>query len=308
MFRRLFIMAGMWTIAGVACHAYAQQHSRVFVLDNVMLDPDISHPGSPPMPLVGEFRWTWTEGDFDNGTGQFLSLHVPWIDLYLPSLLTTIEPAQIEITMRGNFDQLGVDILLRLEQPFTPDGPVSIDRANSMFTIEPGIQIIGHAEGFITPCTAPTFVVEPDPVRVCTMQDAVFSVQAQGEGTIAYRWQMNDTGVWSDLTDGYLPGVGMLIGTDTPEMTVMDVEGQGEFRCTAVDDCTTSASASALLTVDPGLCCPADLTGDGVADSSDFFAYLDLFASGDPAADITGNGVIDADDFFAYLDLFIQGC
>ncbi len=26
------------------------------------------------------------------------------------------------------------------------------------------------------------------------------------------------------------------------------------------------------------------------------------------AADITGDGVIDADDFFAYLDLFAQGC
>ena len=54
--------------------------------------------------------------------------------------------------------------------------------------------------------------------------------------------------------------------------------------------------------------CPADLTGDGVADSEDFFAYLDLFAAGDAGADITGNGTIDADDFFAYLDLFAAGC
>jgi len=54
--------------------------------------------------------------------------------------------------------------------------------------------------------------------------------------------------------------------------------------------------------------CAADLTGDGVADSNDFFTYLDLFAAGDPAADITGNGTIDGDDFFAYLDLFAQGC
>ena len=54
--------------------------------------------------------------------------------------------------------------------------------------------------------------------------------------------------------------------------------------------------------------CPADITGDGVLDADDFFAYLDLFAAGDPGADITGNGVIDADDFFAYLDLFAAGC
>ncbi len=51
----------------------------------------------------------------------------------------------------------------------------------------------------------------------------------------------------------------------------------------------------------------ADIDGNGTVDADDFFDYLDLFASDDPAADITGNGVIDADDFFAYLDLFVQG-
>ncbi len=78
--------------------------------------------------------------------------------------------------------------------------------------------------------------------------------------------------------------------------------------------------------------CPGDLTGSSnpndpsygvpndIVDADDFFFYLDLFVSGDPAADLTGssnpqdpaygipNGVIDADDFFFYLDLFVQGC
>ncbi len=54
--------------------------------------------------------------------------------------------------------------------------------------------------------------------------------------------------------------------------------------------------------------CDADLDGDGDADADDFFTYLDLFASGDPAADIDGDEDIDADDFFAYLDLFAVGC
>ncbi len=54
--------------------------------------------------------------------------------------------------------------------------------------------------------------------------------------------------------------------------------------------------------------CPADIDGNGVLDAGDFFAYLDLFAAGDPDADLTGNGVIDANDFFAYLDLFAAGC
>lgn len=54
--------------------------------------------------------------------------------------------------------------------------------------------------------------------------------------------------------------------------------------------------------------CIADINGDGVVDADDFFAFLSLFASGDPLADINGDGVIDADDFFAYLTLFAAGC
>ena len=54
--------------------------------------------------------------------------------------------------------------------------------------------------------------------------------------------------------------------------------------------------------------CPADITGNGVVDADDFFAYLDLFAAGDPRADLDGNGVIDSEDFFLYLDFFVLGC
>ncbi len=54
--------------------------------------------------------------------------------------------------------------------------------------------------------------------------------------------------------------------------------------------------------------CPADIDGSGTLDADDFFAFLDLFSSGDPAADLTGNGTIDVNDFFAYLDLFAAGC
>ncbi|MCB9845072.1 MAG: hypothetical protein H6811_03680 [Phycisphaeraceae bacterium] len=52
---------------------------------------------------------------------------------------------------------------------------------------------------------------------------------------------------------------------------------------------------------------PADFTRDGSVDGDDFFAFLDLFASGDPLGDLNGDGVHDATDFFAFLDLFIQG-
>jgi len=54
--------------------------------------------------------------------------------------------------------------------------------------------------------------------------------------------------------------------------------------------------------------CRADVNGDGVVNSDDFFAFLDLFVSGDSRADLDGDGVIGADDFFAFLDLLAAGC
>lgn len=54
--------------------------------------------------------------------------------------------------------------------------------------------------------------------------------------------------------------------------------------------------------------CPADIDGDGDADIADYFAFLDLFAAGDPRADLTGDGTVDVADFFAYLDAFAAGC
>lgn len=67
-----------------------------------------------------------------------------------------------------------------------------------------------------------------------------------------------------------------------------------------------------VLTLDLGSECPApctaDLTGDGVLDIFDIFAYLDLFNTSDPGADITGDGVLDIFDVFVFLDLFNAGC
>jgi len=54
--------------------------------------------------------------------------------------------------------------------------------------------------------------------------------------------------------------------------------------------------------------CPADLTGDGTIDVSDFFAFVSAFAAGDPAADIDGDGSIDVGDFFAFVTAFEAGC
>jgi hypothetical protein len=54
--------------------------------------------------------------------------------------------------------------------------------------------------------------------------------------------------------------------------------------------------------------CDVDISGDGVLDKFDVFAYLDLFNASDPAADLTGDGSYDIFDVFAYLDAYSAGC
>ncbi|MCB9845417.1 MAG: hypothetical protein H6811_05475 [Phycisphaeraceae bacterium] len=106
------------------------------------------------------------------------------------------------------------------------------------------------------------------------------------------------------LIGGFEPGVG-------DEVVVMTfATGEGTFdlvrspllsdgrRLRAVYDATSVRLVST---------CGADLDGDGAADASDFFLYLDAFAVGDPLADVTGDGEIDSEDFFSYLDSFAQG-
>ncbi|MFG0325768.1 MAG: FG-GAP-like repeat-containing protein [Phycisphaerales bacterium JB037] len=111
----------------------------------------------------------------------------------------------------------------------------------------------------------------------------------------------------------------------------LDANGSPDLVTPNQDANTTSIFLNNAA--DTGGDCPADLTGssdpldptygipDGVANSDDFFFYLDGFVAGTLAVcDVTGSsdpndpsfgspdGDCDADDFFRYLDLFVIGC
>jgi len=54
--------------------------------------------------------------------------------------------------------------------------------------------------------------------------------------------------------------------------------------------------------------CRADLNGDGVVNSQDFFEFLTAFFAGAPLADINGDGAVTSQDFFDFLAAFFAGC
>jgi len=54
-----------------------------------------------------------------------------------------------------------------------------------------------------------------------------------------------------------------------------------------------------------GCCALADLTQDGIVGTLDFFEFLSLFVSGEPAADMDMDGAVSASDLFAFLEMFV---
>ncbi len=75
-------------------------------------------------------------------------------------------------------------------------------------------------------------------------------------------------------------------------------EGQGSIVEAGVDDV-----AIEVFGCDG---CAADVTGDDLVNTNDFFAFLALYQAGDSLADFTGDGDINTNDFFAFLAAYAQ--
>jgi len=144
-------VAFAWLVA-VAPAAVAQTEVVVYDLVDVWLDPVISHPREAPQEMAGSFEWTYVVGDFENGSGQFLSLALPWWGLDMTELQFTFDTTSIEINLVGNYHDLGVDVSLFLVQPLAPYLPSTIDTVRSKFDIQVGVSHQGSViSGSIVP-------------------------------------------------------------------------------------------------------------------------------------------------------------
>jgi hypothetical protein len=55
-------------------------------------------------------------------------------------------------------------------------------------------------------------------------------------------------------------------------------------------------------------CCRVDLNGDGVVNTQDVLAFLNLWSAGDSQADWNDDGVVDTRDVLAFLNAYSAGC
>lgn len=125
--------------------AQAQTTSMNFELDDVWLLPDVSHPGDPPLQMTGTFRWTYPAGSFENGSGAFLDLNLPWYGTDLQGLVIIIDLPSIEFVKRPPITTVNVDLMMHFLTDLDPVQPAVINPAVSIFEVEAfGVTHQGH--------------------------------------------------------------------------------------------------------------------------------------------------------------------
>lgn len=149
--------------------AHAQTATVRYHLEDLWLLPDISHPNGQARQMTGEFEWTYTVGDFENGSGQFTWVDIPWFGSDMNKMVITMDVGSIEFSLNGNWHQLGLEVSLHFVEDLAPNQEVAIDLARSKFQIENGTTTEGHivsgscapeaqlALSISGPCTLPRF-------------------------------------------------------------------------------------------------------------------------------------------------------
>jgi len=148
---------------------------------------------------------------------------------------------------------------------------------------------------------ATTITQHPAAETLCGQGTAIFSVVAEGTGTLSYQWQKGGI----DLIDE-----GRLLGATTSMLTIYStqVDDTGDYRCVVTGGCGTAMSNAATLTVE-ALVAP-DLNGDCDVDSGDLSVFRSCLSgpgvapgAGCYTSDFDADRDVDQADFG-----ILQGC
>jgi hypothetical protein len=131
-----------WVICSLSCLAVFNAHAATvsYTLDNVIMHNDYAgYRGSNDLQMTGTFVWTYDSGDFENGTGEFSELFIPWLASSDYDLLTINFDigGSIEFNRDGtpSTHDEGIDITLFFAPGLTPTGSAQIDLDRSKFDI-----------------------------------------------------------------------------------------------------------------------------------------------------------------------------
>ncbi len=135
----------------------AQQATVSYDLDDVWLLPDDTHPNSSAQQMTGRLAWTYTVGDFENGSGIFSELYIPFSGTALGPLDIEVETKAMEFVLQDDYHDLGVDVSLKFTSAFTESSGSPVDVVLSKWQVEVGTITAGHViRGSVIPtCWSP---------------------------------------------------------------------------------------------------------------------------------------------------------
>ncbi|GMV27162.1 MAG: hypothetical protein AMXMBFR58_31930 [Phycisphaerae bacterium] len=140
----------------------------------------------------------------------------------------------------------------------------------------------------------PTITLQPSSIVGQYDKAVAFIVEATGPdtgGQLSYQWRFENQ---------------IIPDEDSPILKVDCLpETLGSYACIVTNDCGSTLTQAAWLTVPP---CPQDFDYSGFVDTDDFDKFVQAFEAGTHHADFDESGFVDTDDFDAFVRAFEIGC
>ena len=264
-------------------------------------------PGSPTYADTWLWNGTWTEIAGANQPGPRVG-HVMAYHAARGSV----------VLFGGPFVNTSWELVGTTWQALTPAAPLPSGRWLAMMCYDPNAKQAllfgGSASGSpgwqndLWGLGTPVRIVHhPKDARAALGEPAVFTIAADGQSGLTFRWRKNGV----DLVNG--PGVSGA-GSRTLTITPDDAGDYAAYSCAVTGSCGVIVSREAQLRTD----CAADFDQNGEADIIDLLEFMDAFGQceNQPApcapngydADVTGDMVVDILDFLDFIDVFSVGC
>lgn len=182
-------------------------------------------------------------------------------------------------------------------------------------TFEPsGLEFIAHVQYRTPGQTGTPLLIESQPsaALTCPFDVAQFGITASGVGELIYTWQYQPEsgGAWITLINGYMPGIGMVTGTNSESLEIVEPDFMargGRVRSRVTAECGTVFSNPAMLFLCACPSCPADFNFDGGIDGADIDLFFSDWESDVPCADVNRDGGIDGGDIEAFYAAWESG-
>jgi len=145
---RHFFSKATLCLAALVIVSTTQAATVTYTLDNVLQDN--------AQQMTGSFDWTYTEDDFENGSGVFTELFIPGHGSDIDALTINFDIAKsIEFSLTANVHGGGVNVSLFLLTALTPTQSALLDLSRSSYEIEGGGSNGGFTGGSVSPTAVP---------------------------------------------------------------------------------------------------------------------------------------------------------